>query len=305
MFLTALLLAAPCASTLPAQAEQDPVETPPQEATDHVVTDIDPAEAAKEIREALKGKDENVSRAVLENIGRVPSKLVTKEVAKGLKHKSQQVVLAALDALRYNTDPSALDQLLKAKSNKPLHKDEKTAVGFALALGQKADIKCLKLLTEDLVATAKIPDAVLKAKIAAIGRIRHKDAVEAILDYSKTTVAGGRRRGGVRNMMTEAQISLKVLTGVDMGTSTSAWQEWWYDSKKSFKMSEEEWSLEDARAQRRWDALWMNPEEKEEAKESARNRGDKKRQGDSDASDEGTRPPKREEDGGSKDRDDE
>ncbi|MHC4823282.1 MAG: HEAT repeat domain-containing protein [Planctomycetota bacterium] len=305
MFLTTLLLAAPCAGLLPAQTEQDPADSSAQQAPDHAFADIDPAQAAKEIRDALKSKDENVSRAVLENIGRVPSKLVTKEVAKGLKHKSQHVILAALDALRYNTDPSALDQLLKAKSNKTLQKDEKCAVGFALALGQKADLKCLKLLTDDLVATAKVPDAVLKAKIAAIGRIRHEDAVEAIIDYSKTAVAGGRRRGGIRNMMREAQVSLQVLTGADMGTSATAWKDWWYDSKKSFKMSEEEWPLGDARAQRQWDALWMNPEEKEEAEERARSRGDKKRQGDSDSSDEGTRPPKREKDGGSEGRDNE
>jgi len=265
---------------------------PASDTPDVVIEEVSPEEAVAAIKDALKGKDDAVIVATLETVGLIPSKLVTKETAKALKSKSQDVVLAALQALRHNTDPSSLDLLLKAKSYKEITKNPKAAEAYAYALGQKADKKCLKILTDGLVGTSSLSNAILKAKISALGRIRHKDAVEAIIDFTKTTGRGGRARGGVRNMMKEAERSLLVLTGADVGSSTSDWQEWWYDSKSSFKMSQQEWPL-DGRAQRQWDTLWMTPKEKEEAAKSARNQRDKNREGDSDSSEEGARPPKR------------
>lgn len=44
----------------------------------------------------------------------------------------------------------------------------------------------------------------------------------------------------------------------------------------TFKMSEDEWRVANGRAQRQWDFLWMTPEEKEAAKKSARDRGERK-----------------------------
>ncbi|PCJ54142.1 MAG: hypothetical protein COA70_05765 [Planctomycetota bacterium] len=272
--------------------EPEPPAPDASEAPEVVIEEISAEEAAAAIKQALKGKDDAVIVATLETVGLIPSKLVTKETAKALKSKSQDVVLAGLQALRYNTDKSSLDLLLKAKAYKQITKDPKAAEAYAYALGQKADKKCLKILTDGLVGTSSLSSEVLKAKVSAIGRIRHKDAVEAIIDFTKTTGRGGRARGGVRNMMKEAERSLMVLTGADVGSSTADWQEWWYDSKGSFKMSQQEWPL-DGRAQRQWDTLWMTPKEKEEAAKSARNQRDKNREGDSDSSEEGARPPKR------------
>jgi hypothetical protein len=285
MILTLLLAVTPIAPLRFQEPEPADSETP-----EVVVEEVSPEEAAKAIKDALKGKDDAVIVATLETVGMVPSKLVTKEVAKALKAKSEDVVLAALMALRHNTDKTALDALLKAKSNKDMLKNAKTAEAYAYALGQKADKKCLKALTDDLVGTSPLANEVLKAKVSALGRIRDKDSVEAIIDFTKTTIAGGRARGGLRNMMKEAERSLVILTGAEVGSKTADWQKWWYDSKSSFKISEQEWPLE-GRDQRQWDTLWMTPKEQEEAAKSARN---KKREGDSDASEEeGARPPKR------------
>ena len=286
----ALLLAVAPITPLSFQ-EPEPVDAD-SEQPEVVVEEISPEEAAAAMRDAIKSKDDAVLVATLETVGLIPSKLVTKEVAKALKLKSEDVVLAALMALRHNPDKTALDALLKAKSYKDLIKNAKTAEAYAYALGQKADKKCLKILTDDLVGTSQLANEVLKAKVSALGRIRHKDAVEAIIDFTKTTRFGGRARGGIRKMMTEAERSLVVLTGADLGNATDDWQKWWYDSKSSFKMSQQEWPL-DGRAQRQWDTLWMTPKEKEDAAKSARNQRDKNREGDSDSSDEGARPPKR------------
>lgn len=288
MLLTTLLLASPLAALFPAQKEQETTEPPaPAEEVETEMVDIDPGEAARELKAAFKAKKDDITLATLDAIGQIPSKLVTKELGAGLKHQSQEVLLGTLEALRYNTDPSAIDVLVKQRKNKTILNDVKAAEAYAYALGQKADKKCLKPLTDDLVATSKVSSEVLKAKITALGRIRDVDAVEAILDYSKTGVVGGRQRGGIKNIMKEAQRSLIVLTGTDQGTSQQAWQDWWSDNRKSFKMSEKEWSMENARTQRQWDNLWKTEEEKESDREAAKDKAQKRKNKNDSDDDEG------------------
>ena len=166
-------------------------------------------EAAAQIKEALKGKEEIVMVATLETLGQVKSKLVTKEVSKALKIKKEAVQFAAIQALRFNEDPSALDYLLKVRKEKSIQENVKTAVEYAYALGQKGDRKAIPALEDNLVATSKTPREVINAKILALGHIRHKDSVEAVLDFAKTTV-GGIRRGGNKKVSREVRGSLSI-----------------------------------------------------------------------------------------------
>lgn len=270
LLLSSSFLLAPSALAYPQDPPAEKSEVPAS------IDEIKPEEAAAQIREALKSKEEIVMIAALEMLGTIPSKLVTKEVAKGLKIKKGPVQLAAISALRYNTDPSALDVLLKARKDKTIHANMKTAEAYAYALGQKGDPKAIKALKDNLVGTSKTPTPVLKAKVLALGHIRHKDSVEAILDFEKTSIAGGR--GGVRRKMSrESRGSLAVLTGTDQGDKLQAWQDWWYDQRKSFKMSKEEGELESPREQRMWTKLWLTPEEKREAEQEAEQEKDDRR----------------------------
>ncbi len=225
-----------------------------------------PKEAAKRLRDTLKAKDDAASIAALKELGTLADPLITKEVNKALKFQSPEVMVAALEALRFNPDPSALKYLTQARKNKELHKNTQLAVAYAYALGQKASPKCIPALTDNLNATSGVPAEVLKAKISALGRIRDKDAVEAIMDYCNTTRRGGRNVGGINNIMREAQRSLFILTGVDQGSSLEAWKDWWYDARKTIKISKEPWPLENPKIQRQWEQLWMSPAEKEAAK---------------------------------------
>jgi hypothetical protein len=262
LLLSSSLLLAPSVLACPQDPVQDQSEVPSS------LDEIKPADAAAQIREALKSKEEIVMIAALETLGTIPSKLVTKEVAKGLKIKKEPVQLAAIQALRYNTDPSSLDALLKVRKDKTLHANIKTAEAYAYALGQKGNPKAIKALQDNLVGTSKTPSQVLKAKVLALGHIRHKDSVEAILDFEKTSIAGGR--GGVRRKLRrESRGALVVLTGTDQGDKLQAWQDWWYDQRKSFKIAKEEGELESPREQRMWSKLWLTPEEKEAAKQEA------------------------------------
>jgi|FLOH01.1.fsa_nt_gi hypothetical protein len=249
-------------------------QEPPVEETEKpsVSEEINPQEAAAQIREALKSKEEIVMVAALQSLGQIPSKLITAEVAKGLKVKSEAVVLAALEALRFNKDDSALGLLLKVRKDKNIQDNAKTAEAYAYALGQKGDKKAIPALTDDLIGTAKTPTNVITAKVLALGHIRHADSIQALLDYTKTTIGGLGRggRGGGRKLSREAYGALVVLTGTDQGESVQAWEDWWYDHRNGFKVSPTEWPLENTRDQRMWNNVWLSPQEKEEAAQAAK-----------------------------------
>ncbi|MDP7062685.1 MAG: hypothetical protein QF489_07115 [Planctomycetota bacterium] len=272
--LSTLLLSSPFLFTPTAFAiPQDP---PAEEAeVDAEMEKVKAGEAAAQIKEALKGKEEIVMVATIDNLGQIKSKLVTKEVSKALKIKKEAVQISAIKALRFNEDPTALGYLLKVRKEKSIQDNVQTAVEYAYALGQKGDKKAISALQDNLVGTSKTPKEVLNAKVLALGHIRHKDSVEAILDYAKTTIGRGRRGAVKQKVSREVRGSLSILTGTDQGDSLAAWEDWWYDHRSKFKMSTVEGELDNERQQRAWTKLWMTPAEKEEAAEKAE--GEKKK----------------------------
>ncbi|MGB0685991.1 MAG: HEAT repeat domain-containing protein [Planctomycetota bacterium] len=240
------------------------------------------------MKEAAKAKDPTVLEATLASVGRIGDKAVVKEIAKSLKSKQEAVALAAITALRWNEHADAIDALLKAAKDKKLMAIEKLAIELTYALGQKADTKALKALTDGYTVTAKGLGDLMKAKTLALGRIRDKAAVEAILDF----INSGARRRGERRMPQDALIALHVLTGQEPGKQVSDWMDWWYEEKGSLKIHAEEWPLPDGRAQRQWDRLWEDPETR--SPDSARGRDGETRRGTSGDSDEDRGPPQRE-----------
>ncbi len=222
---------------------------------------LSPAEAVEAIQEALKGKDYAAAAATLEKLGIVPDKAVAKAAAAGLKSRDDTVRVSALHALRYNPDPSCLALLLKAKHDKRYLEDPVLAREYYLALGQKADKKALSVLTKNLHVTSR-GDRTMQARIAAIGRVRDKASVEALMSL----MTSGRARAGNPHMQT-IRLALVVLTGVDNGGSELAWIKWWNDNKRKLKVSSQDWPLPNKKLDRQWKTLWATPQEKERMKE--------------------------------------
>ncbi len=281
------LLAAPAVAPLPQDPPPPPEEAEEAESQDEVET-VSPGEAVAALKEAAKAKDPTVLEATLASVGRIADKAVVKEIAKSLKSKQEATALAAITALRWNPHADALDALIKAAKDKKLMAVEKLAVELTYALGQKADKKALKTLTDGYTVTAKGLGELMKAKTLSLGRVRDKAAVEAILDF----VNSGLRRRGERRMPQDALVALQVLTGQEAGKQVSDWMDWWYDEKGSLKIHAEEWPLPDGRAQRQWDRLWEDPETR--SPDSARGRDGETRRGTSGDSDEDRGPPQRE-----------
>ena len=252
--LSVLLLLLPAAPGFPPALPQDP---PAPEVS---LEELSPAEAAAALKSALKGKEANLALTALEQYGRIPDKAVTRAAADGLAHKESEVRLAAITALRFNPDPSALGQLLKAKKSKAILEDTKLAEQYYLALGQKQSTKALPVLTDNLRITAR-GDLVTRARVLSLGRIRDKKSVEALISLMNS----GRGRAGNPHMR-EIRGSLVRLTGVDHGGNSQEWNSWWGDHKAKLKISLEPWPLPQG-MDRQWRMLWATPEEKAAAQE--------------------------------------
>ncbi len=212
-----------------------------------------PEEAVAALEAALEEDDVPLLLETLRSHGRVADKNVVRVVSKALRHADPQVRLRALEALRFNEDPKATAELFAVARNKRLQDDPEFAAETALALGQKGDRKALRYLKEGLT-TDKARDPVVRARVAALGKIRHKDSVDILMDF---WVKGKARQR--HPYATEISMSLAVLTGQQFRRDEE-WRAWWNDNKNSFKISQEEWPLP-GRFQARWDAIWAPPEE--------------------------------------------
>lgn len=236
-----------------------------QEATE-ASRQSDPAADAKAIVEALKGKDAAAAAAAVKERGRTAHPDVVKAVAGGLDHKDPEVRKAALRALRFNEAPEATDELLKVAKNKKALEEREFALEYYLALGQKGHPRCLPVLADNLVVDHG-GNRVTQVRVAALGRIRDRKAVEEIMSF---LVKG---RGFTQHpYIREANLALAVLTGEDLG-GRDQWMAWWNDNKSTFKVSPAVPEDLPPRIARAWEALWMDPEQKEAAREKARGRG--------------------------------
>ena len=267
-----------------AQSEDVPAtdsDTPPAVAEE---LKIDPAEALAKIKAAIKSESDVVILDAIAYAAEVEDKKIIGEFYKLLKHKSVDIRLAALEAMRFNKHDEALKRLLSFGSNKLLENDAEYLAEYIYALGQKADKKAAKLIKNDLVMTSAHDGDVLKARVYALGRIREVDSIETLLQLSQSGGGGGGRRGRGRTtakMRVEIQTSLSVLTGVELGNEVLDWTNWWSDNKRSFKVTKAESKIDDRKLQAKWDSLWMTEEQKAQAiqdfkDERAQNRKDGK-----------------------------
>ncbi len=222
---------------------------------------LTPEQAAEMLKIAFKSKELDLIFVAIEAAGLVADKSVVQRLAPGLKHKDPEVRLETIQALRFNTDPEALKELIKGGKNKTLMEHEECAENLFLALGQKADKKALPVLTKNLRITRKT-DRPTRARIAALGRIRDEDSVEALIDIMNSGAA--RRK---HPNMREITLSLQVLTGEEIDQRDD-WQRWWNNNKKSFKIQPEEGKATSRKARATWKIMWALPEDAELMKEA-------------------------------------
>ncbi len=284
-FALPLSLCAPLAQEPP--EEPAPEEEPPEEVVEEVIEEeeiveevidedeiideefgdeeeeeLTPEEAIELLETALKANELDLIYTAIEDAGRIADKGVVKLLGKAVKHKDHMVRMDALQALRFNEDPNAFKELLKLKKYKPIVENEESAEAYYLALGQKANVKALAVLTDKLHITNR-GDKATRARILAIGRIRDPKAVDALMSML-TSGAARRRHPNIK----EIHLCLTVLTGAEVKANTDSWLKWWNENKKGLKISKEEQEATTKRSRATWKALWADPEDAELMKEA-------------------------------------
>ncbi|MCB9872132.1 MAG: hypothetical protein H6837_19915 [Planctomycetes bacterium] len=226
----------------------------------------DPARAVAQIEQALAAGPAPAAEA-LEKSGRVADPRVIKAVAAALREKDLGVRKAALLALRYNPDKSAVTELLRVKSDKSIIEDVDLGPVFYYALGQHADARALPFLIANLHVVRR-RDKILAARVHALGRMRSNAAVQALIKLSRS----GRKVGGIRD---DISLALTALTGQE-AKGRGGWSAWWNDNKGSFQVHKKEPPLP-AKPARTWQRLWQVPEAGASKKPADQRKGKDKR----------------------------
>jgi len=236
----------------------------------------DPKAVAEELKAALAAKEPAFAVDAVRRLGRTADKAIVDLLdRKALRHKEPLVWRTALQALRFNPDPSALTALLGADVER-LTEDDDTAVEYYRALGQKADPKARPILVRNRHVSRG--SKVVTARIQAIGRIRSDKAVAELMQLMKSGGAGGggkRAGGGGRGRnphIADLRLSLAALTGQDFGNDETAWIRWWADHDERYELPAADAMPKEL--QRKWDNLWTDKADREEpSKDKKRGRG--------------------------------
>ena len=196
-----------------------------------------------------KGNEEAKLRAIQASAS-VPDGVVAKWVARGLKDRSDQIVLASIESLGWMEHPGALKALEThyKRNQKKLKKDELRLPALLKAVGRHGKPSSIPILTEDPFGVKK-HDAI-QARIYGLGNIRHKDAIEALVDMLKK--AGPR---AIDDYMGDIRLVLYRLSGEDHGNSVQLWGDWWREVRKQFELPKEAPVLDEDQ-QKQWNRYW-------------------------------------------------
>ena len=153
---------------------------------------------------------------------------------KGLRDKDLIVREEAAVILGRMGCREAVPALIKAMKSK----DRNLKVYEALidALGSLGDPRAVDVLSSDLWNQKENVTGVrlAKLKIAALGRIRSKKSVEALIDMMH--VGGQAAMNRLAGSLTR---SLQKLTGQQFGWDRDRWKDWWKKNKSKFKLEED------------------------------------------------------------------
>lgn len=191
----------------------------------------------------------------------VPDAAVVECIARGLEDKQAPAVRrASIEALRQIAHPKALESLLEsAKRDRRLRKDEELYPLVLRGIGQYADPGTIAFFAEGALGTQ--PMKIERARIFALGNIRERASVEALLDLMKQL--GPHKIGPY---LQELSLALAILTGSEEGT-LDGWQRWWNEHKKEFKVGPQLPQIAKFKL-RLWREYWAAEDEpREKAKE--------------------------------------
>jgi HEAT repeat protein len=126
---------------------------------------------------------------------------------------------------------SALTKALKANE-----RNVDVYLAVIKALGDLGDPRAIPSLSKNFWNQKDIAVGIraAQAKITALGYIRSKKSVDALIDmlYVADPLS-------MMSVAAHLQASLKRLTGEDFGWDRDRWRDWWKKSERKFKLEED------------------------------------------------------------------
>lgn len=213
---------------------------------------VDPkvvAAAVADIEKAFESEEAPVRAAAIARHGSVAAPEVVELVAAAVRDADPSVVGAALQALRAQAHPAALEALHATyKRHKKLRKQPELFAQLLEAIGQHASPSSIDVLADDAFELRERD--VVTARILGLGHVRHERSVRKLMEL--VTKAD---RSRTAPHAADFRLSLAFLTGVDHGDDLDRWVAWWNDAKKSFELPAEPPKLPRA-MQLRYESYW-------------------------------------------------
>lgn len=147
------------------------------------------------------------------------------------KDKESKVRAAAALALGQQKDPEVVPSLCDAMDAN--HDMPEAMAVICGVLGAFGDKRAVHALESDLWKTKT--GYVIDARIAALGKIRDKSAIDALLDLTYIAPAAA-----LAPYAAAIAKSLHELTDQNFGTDRDAWKKWWRENKETFEFPAKE-----------------------------------------------------------------
>jgi HEAT repeat protein len=251
-----------CASSpLAFQVAQE--ETPPTPVEDETP---EPPPTEEEIDAALEALAEGLDKdspedkiAAIQAAAGVKAKQLAKAIARATDSKLLEVQLAALDALgRMDIDPALAELERLAKRAKKLTKNDELCAELYKAMGRYGSEQNLALFAKKAFQNDR--PKTNRACILAFGKVRTDESLKELISMmNRAPILQGKGQTKWHHW-SDLNLALRVLTGADVESERKAWQAWWNENKKSFRVPADEPEL-DKKFANAWRTYWEGPRE--------------------------------------------
>jgi len=199
-----------------------------------------PDEAVKTLESAFPDGGEEQKVDAVREAGRVADDRVVARIATAMRDPARAVRREAIDQLGWNLSPEALERLTREYwKNTALRDDAELFALLIKAIGRHGDPKSITVLVDSPFSNLTLANGT--ARLMGLGNIRSVDSVKALVDLSKRAAPNRGRKGGEdpwpQTFGPAFRTALTVLTGQDLGASRAAWQKWWGENEKGFRMA--------------------------------------------------------------------
>ena len=215
--------------------------------------------AEEQLKSAYKDGNEALIVSTIEATAGIMDDRIVRLIARGMRMKNKHIRLEAITMLGWMKHPEGLKQLHRMyRRNKDLSKQEQVFAELLKAIGRHGSASSIEVLKSDPFKNLTLWSG--RARIYGLANVRETRSVVTLMKGLRLT-GTSRRRGSTdpgARFMDAFRVALAVLTGTDQGESKEAWEKWWKENKRSFRVQAERPKVPD-QVRLKWEAYWREP----------------------------------------------